>query len=214
MNISSQNGGKNFPDVNDVTLIGKIESELIKCAPDGKGICYRGIIGVPRKSGYIDKQPIIITEKIYKEHVRDNLDKDILLTGTFVSGMKIISNKPVNLQYVFSDHAENDTSFYEHQFNNVMHISGTICKPLKPRDLPLSRVYYYCVAVNRGREADYIPCTAQNDICDLNLESLQVGDRIDLEGRLVAREHHIAGTRELRISRECRVSEILSIDYK
>ena len=214
MRITSQEHGKSFLDNNDVTVIGRIESGLIKCAPDGCGICYRGMIGIPRKTGFIDTFPIIITEKIYKEIVRDNLDRDILLSGTFKSCMKTINCKPVNHQYIFANYAETNTDFYENGFNNVIHLSGTICKPLKPRDLPLSKVYYYAVAVNRGKETDYIPCTAKSDVCELDLSTLKVGDRIELEGRLVAREHHIAETREKRISRECRVGEILSIDYK
>ena len=76
----------------------------------------------------------------------------------------------------------------EGEEENRLELSGTLCKPPSLRSTPLGRtICDMILAVNRryGR-ADYLPCIAWGSLA-YRCGSMQVGDRLALEGRLQSR---------------------------
>ena len=71
---------------------------------------------------------------------------------------------------------------------NHLELSGTLCKPPVLRATPLGRtICDMILAANRryGR-ADYLPCIAWGSLA-YRCGSMEVGDRLALEGRLQSR---------------------------
>ena len=76
----------------------------------------------------------------------------------------------------------------EGEDENVLALSGVLCKPPALRATPLGRtICDMILAINRryGR-ADYLPCIAWGSLA-YRCGSMQVGDRLALEGRLQSR---------------------------
>lgn len=76
----------------------------------------------------------------------------------------------------------------EGEDENRLELSGTLCKPPALRATPLGRtICDMILAINRryGR-ADYLPCIAWGSLA-YRCSSMDVGDRLSLEGRLQSR---------------------------
>jgi hypothetical protein len=76
----------------------------------------------------------------------------------------------------------------EGEDENVLALSGVLCKPPALRATPLGRtICDMILAINRryGR-ADYLPCIAWGSLA-YHCGSMKVGDRLALEGRLQSR---------------------------
>lgn len=73
---------------------------------------------------------------------------------------------------------------------NILELSGTLCKAPALRTTPLGRtICDMILAINRryGR-ADYLPCIAWGSLA-YRCASMQVGDQLSLEGRLQSRAY-------------------------
>lgn len=96
-------------------------------------------------------------------------------------------------------------------FNRIL-LSGTLCKAPVLRRTPLGRsICDIILAVNRryGR-ADYLPCIAWGQLA-LQISNMQVGDRLNFEGRVQSRTYHkMLGTgNEERTAFEVSVMQLL-----
>lgn len=104
------------------------------------------------------------------------------------------------------------------EFNNNVKLSGYICKPPVYRVTPKGReIADVLIAVNRMYgKADYIPCITWGRNARY-AGNLDVGTRIDVEGRLQSREYTKKlddGTEEIRTAYEISVSRIEESEEK
>lgn len=99
----------------------------------------------------------------------------------------------------------------EGEDENIVHLSGTLCKPPVLRRTPLGRsICDTLLAVNRryGR-SDYLPCIAWGALA-LEISSRSVGDTLAFQGRIQSREYtkRIEGTEEVRTAYEVSIMHL------
>lgn len=103
----------------------------------------------------------------------------------------------------------------EGEDENRLELSGTLCKPPVLRTTPLGRtICDMILAANRryGR-ADYLPCIAWGSLA-YRCASMEVGDRLALEGRLQSRIYtkEIDGQTQERIAFEVSIMSLIDED--
>ena len=167
-----------------------------------------------RKSTEKDMLPIIVSDRLVE--IKDlQVDKRISVKGQVRTFNKHISDdKRKLLIMVFARDVREveEESESAPEFNNNVKLSGYICKPPVYRVTPKGReIADVLIAVNRTYgKSDYIPCITwgRNARCTGNLD---VGTRVDVEGRLQSREYTKKlddGTEEIRTAYEISVSRI------
>ena len=102
---------------------------------------------------------------------------------------------------------------YTQEGENRLLLAGALCRRPAPRRTPLGReICDLLLAVNRpyGR-ADYLPCIAWGSLA-AHCGTLDVGDKLRLEGRLQSRRYHklIDGEQVERTAFEISVMNLLS----
>lgn len=173
-----------------------------------------------RKSTEKDMLPIIVSDRLVE--IKDlQVGKKISVRGQVRTFNKHISDdKRKLLIMVFARDVREveEESESAPEFNNNVKLSGYICKPPVYRVTPKGReIADVLIAVNRMYgKADYIPCItwARNARYAGNLD---VGTRIDVEGRLQSREYTKKlddGTEEIRTAYEISVSRIEESEEK
>lgn len=173
----------------------------------GEGF-YETNILVRRLSEQSDTIPIIISERLIDEHSIE-VNKKISISGQFRSYNKYDGEKSRLVLTVFV----RDLIPVEEEKNpNTIDIVGFICKKPVYRTTPFNReIGDILVAVNRAyNKSDYIPCIAWGRNARF-VKFLNVGDKIELGGRIQSREYMKTledGTTEKRIAYEVSINKI------
>lgn len=167
-----------------------------------------------RKSTEKDMLPIIVSDRLVE--IKDlQVDKRISVKGQVRTFNKHISDdKRKLLIMVFARDVREveEESESAPEFNNNVKLSGYICKPPVYRVTPKGReIADVLIAVNHTYgKSDYIPCITWGRNARYT-GNLDVGTRVDVEGRLQSREYTKKlddGTEEIRTAYEISVSRI------
>lgn len=173
-----------------------------------------------RKSTEKDMLPIIVSDRLVE--IKDlQAGKKISVKGQVRTFNKHISDdKRKLLIMVFARDVREveEESESAPEFNNNVKLSGYICKPPVYRVTPKGReIADVLIAVNRMYgKADYIPCITWGRNARY-AGNIDVGTRIDVEGRLQSREYTKKlddGTEEIRTAYEISVSRIEESEEK
>ena len=173
-----------------------------------------------RKSTEKDMLPIIVSDRLVE--IKDlQIGKKISVKGQVRTFNKHISDdKRKLLIMVFARDVREveEESESAPEFNNNVKLSGNICKPPVYRVTPKGReIADVLIAVNRMYgKADYIPCITWGRNARY-AGNIDVGTRIDVEGRLQSREYTKKlddGTEEIRTAYEISVSRIEESEEK
>ena len=167
-----------------------------------------------RKSTEKDMLPIIVSDRLVEIKALQ-VDKRISVKGQVRTFNKHISDdKRKLLIMVFARDVREveEESESAPEFNNNVKLSGYICKPPVYRVTPKGReIADVLIAVNRTYgKSDYIPCITWGRNARYT-GNLDVGTRVDVEGRLQSREYTKKlddGTEEIRTAYEISVSRI------
>lgn len=149
---------------------------------------YMIVLGVMRKSGYEDRLRLIVSEELMggrspregewldvwgqiRTYNREDGDKSRLEVTVFVKEMDYCGAG-------------------RHRYENIVNVEGYICKQPIRRTSPLGReICDLMIAVNRPyNKSDYIPAIAWGRNAAY-CETLEIGDKIVLEGRIQSREY-------------------------
>lgn len=148
---------------------------------------YLLTLGIVRKSGYEDRIPLMISERIIW-----NMDLQpgsmISVTGQIRTYNQQNDGKNHLIIVVFVK--ELDWAEEEAAMVNSVILEGYICKPPVRRTSPLGReICDIMLAVNRMyNKSDYIPCIAWGRNA-VYAGELGVGEKISVEGRLQSRQY-------------------------
>lgn len=172
---------------NIAELCGIVMSELEFSHKTYGEVFYTFVLGVQRRSGYIDELNVMVSERlIYDNPPRRNQFLEIkgqIRTYNEMAGGKNKLNVVVFAREIYLCE---DFGYYE----NYIYLEGYLCKIPIRRTSPLGRdICDMMVAVNRMyNKSDYIPCIAWGRNAGYG-EQLAVGTRLLLEGRLQSREY-------------------------
>ena len=172
---------------NIAELCGIVMSELEFSHKTYGEVFYTFVLGVQRRSGYVDEINVMISERlIYDNPPRRNQFLEIkgqIRTYNEMAGGKNKLNVVVFAREIYLCE---DFGYYE----NYIYLEGFLCKIPIRRTSPLGRdICDMMVAVNRMyNKSDYIPCIAWGRNAGYG-EKLTVGTRLLLEGRLQSREY-------------------------
>lgn len=172
---------------NIAELCGIVMSELEFSHKTYGEVFYTFVLGVQRRSGYVDELNVMVSERlIYDNPPRRNQFLEIkgqIRTYNEMAGGKNKLNVVVFAREIYLCE---DFGYYE----NYIYLEGFLCKIPIRRTSPLGRdICDMMVAVNRMyNKSDYIPCIAWGRNAGYG-EKLTVGTRLLLEGRLQSREY-------------------------
>ncbi|MGN1413438.1 MAG: single-stranded DNA-binding protein [Anaerovoracaceae bacterium] len=172
---------------NIAELCGIVMSELEFSHKTYGEVFYTFVLGVQRRSGYVDEINVMVSERlIYDNPPRRNQFLEIkgqIRTYNEMAGGKNKLNVVVFAREIYLCE---DFGYYE----NYIYLEGFLCKIPIRRTSPLGRdICDMMVAVNRMyNKSDYIPCIAWGRNAGYG-EKLAVGTRLLLEGRLQSREY-------------------------
>ena len=172
---------------NIAELCGIVMSELEFSHKTYGEVFYTFVLGVQRRSGYVDELNVMVSERlIYDNPPRRNQFLEI--KGQIRTYNEMVGGKNKLNVVVFAREIYlcEDFGYYE----NYIYLEGFLCKTPIRRTSPLGRdICDMMVAVNRMyNKSDYIPCIAWGRNAGYG-EKLTVGSRLLLEGRLQSRKN-------------------------
>ena len=148
---------------------------------------YTFVLGIERRSGYVDEIRVMISERlIYEREPRE--DDFVEITGQVRTYNETVEGRNKLNVTIFAREIviEPEDTYFE----NWIFLEGFLCKPPIRRTSPLGReICDVMVAVNRMyNKSDYVPCIAwgRNAVF---AGRLTVGTKIVLEGRIQSREY-------------------------
>ena len=146
---------------------------------------YRMELKVPRLSGTYDLLPVTVSERLMEGEVAPGMQ--IGISGQLRSYNKVIGGSGRLLLTAFAQQLETPD---ETQNPNTVQLTGAICKPPSFRTTPFGReIADLMLAVNRSfGKSDYIPCIAWGRTARY-AATLQVGDKLRIQGRFQSREY-------------------------
>jgi len=150
-------------------------------------IFYSMTVGVYRRSGYCDRIPVIISERLIWDIELAEGDT-VQVTGQIRTYNEIVDGKnKLNIvvfarEFMPSGEGASDI--------NKVYMEGYLCKPPVRRVSPLGReICDIMLAVNRMyNKSDYIPCIAWGRNA-VYAGGLSVGTKIRVSGRMQSREY-------------------------
>lgn len=181
-------GDKRMIENNRVTLSGEIVSNFeFSHEVFGEGF-YTVMLASERTSGDEDTIPIMVSERMVDVKV-DWAGRFVKVSGQFRSYNKHEDRKNRLQLSVFVREFEEIKEVYTND-ENYISLDGFICKPPIYRKTPLGReIADILLAVNRTYgKSDYIPCITWGRNARF-AESLEVGTRLQIEGRIQSREY-------------------------
>lgn len=176
--------------MNDVTLIGRVESEFTYDHTLYGESFYTGYVSIKRTSGTYDKIPVLISERLINVD-EDYTGKYIQIKGQFRSHNKHEENKTRLILYVFVL----DISLINQEAHvNDLLLEGTLCKQPVYRMTPQGReIADIMLAVSKGYgKSDYIPCIAWGRSANY-AAGMDTGTKVRLTGRVQSREYNKNG---------------------
>lgn len=145
------------------------------------------VLGVERRSGYIDEINVMISERLIYDNLPE-IGQFVEIRGQVRTYNELAEGRNKLKVVVFARelfHCE-DYGYYE----NFISLEGFLCKTPVKRTSPMGRdICDMMIAVNRMyNKSDYIPCIAWGRNAGY-AEQLEIGTRLLLEGRLQSREY-------------------------
>jgi primosomal replication protein N len=194
-----KNTADNIYETNKITACGQIKSPLQFSHKTYGEAFYTFELGIERRSGYVDEINVMISERLIYEtplQVGDFVE----ITGQIRTYNETVEGRNKLNVVVFAREIiiNEDMVYYE----NYVYLEGFLCKPPIKRTSPLGRdICDLMIAVNRMyNKSDYIPCIAWGRNANY-AETLGVGTKIFIEGRIQSREYKKKfedGTSEVR----------------
>ena len=194
---------------NVVELCGVVLSELRFSHKTYGEIFYTFVLGIERRSGYIDEINIMVSERL----IFDNPPREgdfVEIKGQIRTYNEIVDEKNKLNVVVFAKEIYQSENFGYNE--NYIYLEGFLCKEPLKRTSPLGReICDMMLAVNRMyNKSDYIPCIAWGRNAGY-AEKLGVGTKLALEGRIQSREYKKKlddGTAEMRKAFEVSVVKL------
>ena len=172
---------------NIAELCGVVNSELQFSHKTYGEIFYTFVLGVERRSGYVDEINVMVSERLIFDNPTVQgqfleVRGQVRTYNEFADGR----NKLNVVVFAREIYLCEEYGYYE----NYIYLEGFLCKPPVKRTSPLGRdICDIMLAVNRMyNKSDYIPCIAWGRNAGYG-EQLAVGTKLMLEGRLQSREY-------------------------
>ena len=148
---------------------------------------YTFILGVERRSGYVDEINVMVSERLIYENP-PRIEQFMEVKGQIRTYNEIAEGKNRLNVVVFAREVYTCEDYG--YFENYVYLEGFLCKPPIKRTSPLGReICDMMVAVNRMyNKSDYIPCIAWGRTASYG-EQFTVGTKLMMEGRLQSREY-------------------------
>ena len=167
------------------------------------------VLGIERRSGYIDEINIMVSERLIFENPPREGDF-VEIKGQVRTYNEIIDDKNKLNVVVFAKEIYLSENFGYNE--NYIYLEGFLCKAPLKRTSPLGReICDLMLAVNRMyNKSDYIPCIAWGRNAGY-AEKLGVGTKLVIEGRMQSREYKKKledGTAEMRKAFEVSVVKL------
>lgn len=170
---------------NEVLVAGNIETPLEYDHQLYGETFYKFYIAVPRLSGYVDRLPVTISERLLGDIDMD-VGNEVIIEGQLRSYNKQIEGRNRLVLTVFTRDIREKTE--EMKNPNHIFLNGFLCKPPIYRVTPFKReISDLLMAVNRSyNKSDYIPVIAWGRNARF-CETLKVGDQLMIWGRIQSR---------------------------
>ena len=194
---------------NIAELCGAVLSELKFSHKTYGEIFYTFVLGIERRSGYIDEINIMVSERL----IFDNTPRPgdyVEIKGQVRTYNELSEGRNKLNVVVFAKEIYMSENFGYNE--NYVYLEGFLCKESLKRTSPLGReICDLMLAVNRMyNKSDYIPCIAWGRNAGY-AESLGVGTKLSVEGRIQSREYRKKledGTSETRKAFEVSIVKI------
>lgn len=194
---------------NVAELCGVVLSDLKFSHKTYGEIFYTFVLGIERRSGYVDEINIMVSERLIFENPPREGDF-VEIKGQVRTYNEIIDDKNKLNVVVFAREIYLSENFGYNE--NYIYLEGFLCKAPLKRTSPLGReICDLMLAVNRMyNKSDYIPCIAWGRNAGY-AEKLGVGTKLVIEGRIQSREYKKKledGTAEMRKAFEVSVIKL------
>ena len=194
---------------NIAELCGAVLSELKFSHKTYGEILYTFVLGIERRSGYIAEINIMVSERL----IFDNTPRPgdyVEIKGQVRTYNELSEGRNKLNVVVFAKEIYMSENFGYNE--NYVYLEGFLCKEPLKRTSPLGReICDLMLAVNRMyNKSDYIPCIAWGRNAGY-AESLGVGTKLSVEGRIQSREYRKKledGTSEVRKAFEVSIVKI------
>lgn len=194
---------------NVAELCGVVLSDLKFSHKTYGEIFYTFVLGIERRSGYIDEINVMVSERLIFENP-PHIDDFLEIKGQVRTYNELVKEKNKLNVVVFAKEIYLSENFGYNE--NYIYLEGFLCKPPLKRTSPLGReICDMMLAVNRMyNKSDYIPCIAWGRNAGY-AEKLGVGTKLAVEGRIQSREYKKKlddGTAEIRKAFEVSVVKL------
>ena len=177
----------NIYDTNKAIVAGLVKTPLKFSHKTFGESFYSFVLGIERRSGYVDEINVMISERLIYDY-EPEVDDFVEITGQVRTYNENVDGKNKLNVVIFAREIEinNDVLYYE----NYIYLEGFLCKKPLKRTSPLGReICDLMIAVNRMyNKSDYIPCIAWGRNANY-ADTLDVGTKLYIEGRIQSREY-------------------------
>lgn len=172
---------------NVAELCGVVLSDLKFSHKTYGEIFYTFVLGIERRSGYIDEINVMVSERLIFENP-PHIDDFLEIKGQVRTYNELVEEKNKLNVVVFAKEIYPSEGFGYNE--NYIYLEGFLCKTPIKRTSPLGReICDMMLAVNRMyNKSDYIPCIAWGRNAGY-AEKLGVGTKLAVEGRIQSREY-------------------------
>ena len=197
---------------NIAELCGAVLSDLKFSHKTYGEIFYTFVLGIERRSGYIDEINVMVSERLIFENP-PRINDYVEIKGQIRSYNETFEGRNKLNIVVFAKEISLSENFGYNE--NYVYLEGYLCKSPLRRTSPLGRdICDLMLAVNRMyNKSDYIPCIAWGRNAGY-AESLGIGTKLAVEGRIQSREYKKKledGTSEMRKAFEVSIVKIEEI---
>ena len=197
---------------NIAELCGAVLSELKYSHKTYGEIFYTFVLGIERRSGYIDEINIMVSERLIFDNP-PRLNDFVEIKGQVRTYNELSEGRHKLKVVVFAKEIYLSENFGYNE--NYVYLEGFLCKEPLKRTSPLGRdICDLMMAVNRMyNKSDYIPCIAWGRNAGY-AESLGVGTKLSVEGRIQSRDYRKKledGSSEMRKAFEVSIVKIEEI---
>ena len=197
---------------NIAELCGAVLSDLKFSHKTYGEIFYTFVLGIERRSGYIDEINVMVSERLIFENP-PRINDYVEIKGQIRTYNETFEGRNKLNIVVFAKEISLSENFGYNE--NYVYLEGYLCKSPLRRTSPLGRdICDLMLAVNRMyNKSDYIPCIAWGRNAGY-AESLGIGTKLAVEGRIQSREYKKKledGTSELRKAFEVSIVKLEEI---
>ena len=172
---------------NIAELCGAVLSDLKFSHKTYGEIFYTFVLGIERRSGYIDEINVMVSERLIFENP-PRINDFVEIKGQIRTYNETFEGRNKLNIVVFAKEISLSENFGYNE--NYVYLEGYLCKSPLRRTSPLGRdICDLMLAVNRMyNKSDYIPCIAWGRNAGY-AESLGIGTKLAVEGRIQSREY-------------------------